>query len=344
MQRPQLTRAWGEPVLRAVLRAQPEDFRVVETLGYAPDGEGEHVLLIVRKRGLTTSQAADRLARYAGVSPRAVGYAGLKDRHALTEQAFTVGLAGRDEPDWTNLTDDDIEVLQHARHRRKLKRGALAGNRFVIRLRQVEGSHEAIEARLQQIRAHGVPNYFGAQRFGRHGDNVAQARAMFAGKRVRRRERGMLLSAARSQIFNAVLDARVRAGNWNHAIDGELYCLAGSRSWFGPEPASDVLLERLAKGDIHPSGPLWGVGGSPAGGAAAELENAIAASHRELCEGLAAAGMAHARRALRLLPQALAWQWPAEGTLELTFGLPAGCYATTLIDELGPMTEPASSA
>ncbi len=330
----ELARAHGGAPLRGVLRAIPEDFRVTEQLGFAADGAGEHVLLIVRKRGLTTQQAADILARHAGVKPLAVGYAGMKDRHAVTEQAYTVQLAGRDEPDWQALAREDIEVLASNRHQRKLKRGALKANAFVIVLRDVTGDHDAAERVLTAIRAQGVPNYFGVQRFGRRGDNVAQARAMFGGRRVKRQQRGILLSAARSHIFNAVLDRRVAAGNWNRAIPGEIFCLAGSRAWFGPEPFSETLAQRLAAGDIHPSGPLWGKGEAPAAEEVAAMENAVAAEYPDLVAGLAQAGLEHDRRALRLLPQQLEWRWPDNHTLELRFELPAGGYATILIREL----------
>ena len=334
MSQDELARAHGGAPLSGVLRASPEDFRVTEKLGFGADGDGEHVLVTVRKRGLTTQQAAGKLARHAGVKPLAVGYAGMKDRHAVTEQAFTVQLAGREEPDWQGLAGDDIEVLASQRHRRKLKRGALKGNAFVIVLRQVTGDHVAAERVLAAIRDHGVPNYFGEQRFGRRGDNVEQARAMFAGRRVQRQQRGILLSAARSQLFNAVLDRRVAAGTWARALPGEIFCLAGSRAWFGPEPLDEALAERLAGGDIHPSGPLWGKGETPAGDEAALLENAVAAEHPDQVSGLAEAGLEHDRRALRLLPQPLDWHWPDRTTLELRFELPAGAYATTVIREL----------
>lgn len=327
-------RAHGSPPLHAVLRSCPEDFRVTEELGYAADGAGEHVLLEVRKRGLTTPQAAARLARHAGVPERAIGFAGLKDRHAVTVQHFSVGLAGRTEPDWSALAGDDLEVLAHARHRRKLRRGALRGNAFVLVLRRVRGDRTAADARLESLCARGVPNYFGAQRFGRRGDNVAQAQRMFSGARVPRALRGILLSAARAQIFNAVLAERVRAGTWEHGIEGEIWALAGSRSWFGPEPWSAALAARLARGDIHPSGPLWGAGEPPSSAAAGALEREVGARFPALLAGLAAAGLGQDRRALRLPLRDLAWSWHGEDVLELRFALPAGAYATAVVAEL----------
>ena len=325
--------AHGGPPLRAQLRATPEDFRVEEILGYDADGEGEHALLWVEKRGANTDWVARELARYAGVPPLNVGYAGLKDRHAVTRQAFTVQLAGKPDPDWSAFPHAEVGVLAATRHKRKLKRGALRGNRFVLVLRDVQGDRAAAESVLQRLAVRGVPNYFGEQRFGREGGNVAQARAMFAGRRVERDKRSFLLSAARSQIFNDVLAARVERGVWDAPLEGEIWSLAGSRSWFGPEPFTEVLAERLARGDIHPSGPLWGQGEPPSTDEAGLLERELGQLHADLTAGLAAARMDQERRPLRLLPKELRWRW-LDDALELSFELPAGAYATVVAREL----------
>ena len=326
--------AHNTPPLQAVTRQSPADFVVEEMLGYDADGAGEHALLWVEKIGANTDWVARELTRFAGVAPVAVGYAGAKDRHAVTRQAFTVQLPGKADPDWSALSAEGVTVLAAVRHSRKLKRGALRGNRFALTLREVRGERAAAEAVLLAIRTRGVPNYFGEQRFGREGGNVAQARAMFAGRRVDRNQRSMLLSAARSQIFNDVLARRVEMGAWDTPLDGEIWTLAGSRSWFGPEAFDDTLAKRLAEGDIHPSGPLWGQGEPPTLAAAAALENAIAREYPELIEGLAAARLDHERRALRLLPGDLHWRWLADDVLELGFELPAGAYATVVVREL----------
>jgi tRNA pseudouridine13 synthase len=330
----ELPRAHGVPPLTAELRRTPEDFHVEEILGYDADGEGEHALLWVEKREANTDWVARELARFADVSPVNVGYAGLKDRHAVTRQAFTVQLAGKPDPDWTAFPHDGVKVLASTRHKRKLKRGALRGNRFVLVLRDVRGDRARADEVLPSIAMRGVPNYFGEQRFGREGGNVAQARAMFAGRRVDRDKRSILLSAARSHIFNSVLAARVERDAWDKPLDGEIWSLAGSRSWFGPEPFDDVLAARLAQGDIHPSGPLWGQGESPAAGEAGELERETAAAFADLANGLVAARMDQERRPLRLLPKDLRWRWLDDETLELSFELPAGAYATVVAREL----------
>ncbi len=326
--------AFGAPPLQARLRRQPEDFRVEEILGYDADGQGEHTLLWVEKRGANTDWVARELARFAGVPQVAVGYAGMKDRHAVTRQTFSVQLAGKPDPDWSLFPHAEVKVLAATRHSRKLKRGALRGNRFVLVLREVKGDRVRADEVLQEIRRRGVPNYFGEQRFGREGGNVAQARAMFAGRRVERDTRSMLLSAARAPRCTSVLAARVERGAWDAPLAGEIWSLAGSRSWFGPEPFGEALSERLARGDIHPSGPLWGQGEPPGDGEAGALERTVAATMPDLVEGLVAARMDQERRPLRLMPRELGWRWLDDDALELSFELPAGAYATVVVREL----------
>jgi len=340
-------RAHGAVVLSATVRAVPEDFRVEEIDGFAASGSGEHLLLTVEKRGMTTASAAKRIADWAGVGEVAVGYAGLKDRHALTRQRFSVHLPKRVAPAIAALSMDEagpgpaLRVLAHDWHAKKLPRGALAGNRFVLTLRDVEGERDAVEERLRAIAARGVPNYFGEQRFGRGGDNVAKALAMFGGRRVRREERTHLLSAARSALFNRVLSARVDGGTWDRALEGEAWMLDGSRSVFGPEPWSDALGERLAAFDIHPSAPLWGRGELRTRAAARAIEEAALAdaASGELRAGLESAGLKQERRATRLRPQAMSWRWPAARILQLEFVLPAGCYATVVLSEIGDFVD-----
>lgn len=333
--------AHGGAPLTARMRATPDDFIVEEIPGYTADGEGEHVLLEVEKRGANTQWVARELARFAGVKPMAVGFAGLKDRHAVTRQVFTVQLAGRAEPDWSAFPHQEVRILSSARHRRKIKRGALAGNRFTLVLREVDGDREQAGRVLEAMLARGVPNYFGEQRFGHGGANVERARALFAGKRVDRATRSLFISAARSQLFNEVLAERVRRDVWDRALEGEIWCLAGSHSWFGPEPFTPTLQRRLDEGDIHPSGPLWGRGGLPTRGEARAVETAVMEADAELTDGLERLGLDQDRRALRLQPSDLTWQWLDDGALRLQFTLPPGAYATVVVRELAGTTHAA---
>ena len=336
-----LPRAYGGPVLSARIRGVPEDFRVEEIDAFDASGSGEHLLLTVEKRGMNTAYAARCIAEWAGVAEPAIGYAGLKDRHAVTRQRFSVHLPKKIAPDLAALQADDLRVLDAQWHSRKLPRGALSGNRFVLLLRDLQGLRDAIEQRLQAIAVRGVPNYFGEQRFGRGGDNVANALLMFQGRRERREQRTLLLSAARSQLFNRVLAARVLADAWDRPLDGEVWMLDGSRSVFGPEAWNDELARRLAAFDIHPTGPLWGAGELRSDGAVRPLETQALSDDESLAlrAGLERAGLRQERRSLRLRPSELAWEWPAAEQLQLRFVLPAGCYATTVLAELGDVVD-----
>lgn len=331
---PELPYAHGGPPLTGRLRVTPEDFVVDEDLGILPSGEGEHVFLHVRKRGTNTDWLAERIAEFAGVPSSAVSFAGMKDRHAVTTQTFSVQLPGMAEPDWAAFPVEGVDILSHARHHRKLRRGALEGNAFTITLRDVKGDRESAERCLQAIAAHGVPNYFGEQRFGREGNNISRALAFFAGRRTPRKQQGMLISAARSQIFNAVLARRVEAGSWNRVVDGECCCLHGSRSWFVGDSGSEDLQDRAERFDIHPSGPLWGSGPLPSQGEAGALEQAVATQNQKLVDGLGKQRLDQDRRALRLRPEALRWEWPDATSLTLHFSLPAGSYATSVLREV----------
>lgn len=323
------------PLTQALLRSVPEDFVVEERMPFALSGDGEHLWLRVRKRGFNTEQVARQLARLAGIAPRQVGYAGMKDRQAVTVQWFSLHLPGRADPEWAGLPPG-IEVLEAVRHGRKLQRGALQGNRFEIRLRDCQGDTAGMAKRLEGIRRNGVPNYFGEQRFGREGGNVEQARAMFAGRiSVRDRHRhGLLLSAARAALFNAVLAERILDGSWQTALAGEACLLAGSNSFFVIDQPDDVIRRRLAEHDVHLSGPMWGDGEPPTRATVQALELAVAARHADLARGLGDAGLRQERRALRVVPVGLEAEPLGNDAWRLGFELPAGSYATAVLREL----------
>ena len=318
------------------MRGIPEDFQVCEIPLVEPAGEGEHVWLLIRKRQENTEPVARSLARLAGVAQREVSYAGLKDRNAVTEQWFSVCLPGGAEPDWHAVDSEYITLLHHARHHRKLRRGALRGNAFRIRIRGVTGDREALARRLGDVAAAGVPNYFGEQRFGRGGSNLRTAGRLFAhaAGRLSREQRGLALSAARSWLFNQVLARRVETHSWDRPLPGEALQLEGTHSFFVAAGVDEMLLHRVREGDVHPTGPLCGTGESPATGDALQVEMACLAPYVGWIEGLAAAGLKHERRALRLPIGALDWSWPEADCLELSFTLPAGAYATSVLREL----------
>ena len=328
--------AWGAPDITAAIRSTPEDFKVDEELGFPPDGEGQHVLLRIRKRNTNTQWLACQLARMAGVAARDVGFAGLKDRCAVTSQWFSVDLAGKTAPDWSIIDSDNIRILEVARHGRKLRRGNLIGNSFSLLLRNISGDAEILEHRLQKIADKGIPNYFGEQRFGHDGGNLIRAAAMFSGEnRVKdRHKKGLYLSAARSLLFNQILARRVSDDTWRKVLPGEVLMLAGSRSFFVADIVSKEIEQRLYSGDILPTAPLWGRGLSAAQDQALALEKETLLEFQSWCDGLESAGLKQERRPLQLLPKNVNWDILPTNSLCLGFFLPAGSYATVVLREL----------
>jgi tRNA pseudouridine13 synthase len=239
-----------------------------------------------------------------------VGYAGLKDRHAVATQWFTVPQSRLSPAEWLPIRSGEYEVLEAHRHSRKLPRGALAGNRFVIRVRGTAVDDASLASRLAAIEARGVPNYFGPQRFGRGGANLK--RISEDPRALNPSERGFILSAARSLVFNAVLAERVGDGSWERLEPGDLANLDGRASHFKVEAVDETLAQRSAQLDIHPTGPLWGRGMPPSGGRVLELEQRAAVGLRNACELVERAGMEQERRSLRLAVRDLRWRREAE--------------------------------
>lgn len=314
----------------------PEDFVVEEILGFEPDGAGTHVLLAVEKRGANTAWVAGQIARAAGVAVRDAGFAGHKDRHALTRQWFSVPWPG-DSPlrPLESLAGDGFRVLSVRRHGRKLRPGSHRANRFHLRVRDVAGDPVALESRLASIGARGVPNYFGPQRFGRDAANLARAREWAAAGRAPRArgERGFALSSARSELFNLVAASRVKRGDWDRLLPGEAVMLDGRRSFFHADVVDPALEARCTSLDVHPSGPLWGRSASPATALALEVEAEALAAERALCTLLESQGIEHERRSLRVPVRAFEWSL-LDGVLSLSFELPRGAFATAVLHEL----------
>ena len=396
----------GPPLFNAGIKVQPDDFQVDEVLGFELDGAGEHLYLHIEKTGCNTDEVVSLLEAACAAQSADSGVAGMKDRHAVTRQWFSVrspadieavtgalGAFNKSQAAQSDPPLKSLRLLSHTRHSRKLRRGAHQGNDFVIVLRNVQAlalaqaqpmgqgvcpeasasedwdaSREfgsavplttaletplaalptvtlaaALEVRLESLRRNGFPNYLGAQRFGRGGENLVRARQWFRQprKRTSRQQRSLWLSAARSALFNAVCAARVDAGNWQQILPGEPVILAGTRSYFDQHQAStDELSERLAAMDVHPSGPWWGRGRSAATDECAAFENEVLADHKELCAGLEQSGLPQERRALRAQAATLSASWRDVETLELRFGLSPGVFATSLLRELGMCLEP----
>ena len=319
---PHWPNAYPDTQASGLLKSQNSDFRVVEIPSMNALGEGEHLWLWVEKQGANSAWVAQQLADFAGVSVKDVGMAGLKDRHSISQQWFSVYLPKGGTPNFLAIEHPEFKVLQQTRHSKKLRRGDLLGNQFMIVLREIKGDPKAIEANLQQLQEHGFPNYFGEQRFGHDGNNVVQGQAMLNRTlRVRSAtQKGLYLSAVRSFLFNEVLAARIQQNTW--------MCLQ----------AGDVE-------DSHqrPTGPMWGRGRLVSSEATGALETTIGQQHAELCLGLEHAGLSQERRSLVGLAQNLTWDLLADDVLQLQFSLASGYYATSLIKEIMRIQEPERS-
>ena len=262
MSLPDWPRAHGEMLFAANIRERVEDFDVTEELGFDFSGDGEHDYLYLQKTGTNTEWLARQLAGFAKVPAKDIGYSGLKDRHAVTRQWFSV--PRWNTPEWADFAVEGVSILQRERHAKKLRRGAHKANLFSIVLRG-EGLQQhtaALEARVATIQAEGVPNYFGEQRFGRDGANLALADQWAEGRRLPRHKRSLAISTVRSFVFNESLHGRVRDGSWNQILPGDLANLDGSNSVFTvPEVDADIQ-RRLVEMDIHPAAELSGDGSS----------------------------------------------------------------------------------
>lgn len=340
------TQAWlhGRPEATAVIRSQPADFLVDEELNFSPSGAGEHLLLQIEKTGQNTQYVARQLAERAGLKNRDISFAGRKDRHAITRQWFCLPWPIKAEVPWQDWQGEGYRILQVQRHHRKLRLGALKRNHFQIRLRQLDDA-AGVLTRLPLVQQ-GVPNYYGEQRFGIDGGNLVKAKALFAGQGIADRQlRGLVLSAARSFLFNQQISARIVAGYFNTLLPGDIVQLDGSGSIFRADEALDALQQRLEQGDLHPTAALCGVAAaekSQPQQEAARLEASWLAGYASLVQGLIDFRLKAERRSIRLVPQQLS-AVQQDDTILLQFALPTGCFATSVLRELVQYTDAGAS-
>ena len=332
--------AWPEIPQQARYRLQPEDFLVEEQLGFEPEGQGEHLFLWVEKRGCNTAWVAEQLARQLQVKPLAVGFSGLKDRHAVTRQWFSVQRPGQPLP--TQLpSGEGWQTLRAALHPRKLKRGVHKANRFCLRLWLDQDSGvpiDQVQQRWQSLVQQGFPNYFGPQRFGHEGRNLDFAWAIWMNRSQavpkKRALRSQYLSALRSALFNAWLSEAVNNDTWHAGLPGDRFFLDQTHSQFASTVEEFAQLQpRLASGDIHPAGPLVGKGRLTCDGPAKARDLAFFQTWEAVIQVLCDQGLALDHRPTRLPVLAPRWDWQAPW-LQLDFCLPRGGFATSLLREL----------
>ncbi|PSU52494.1 tRNA pseudouridine(13) synthase TruD [Photobacterium aphoticum] len=327
---------YGKPSCQGRIKVEPEDFVVKENLGFAFAGTGEHFMVKIRKTGENTKYVVNELAKACGVKSRDVSWAGLKDRHAVTEQWLSVHLPGKADPDLSAFEAEHpgVEVLETARHDKKLRPGDLVGNAFQLRLRDLDQPEEVI-ARLAQIREHGVPNYFGEQRFGHNGNNVTKARAWGNDEfRVRdKSKRSFYLSAARSWMFNQVLSARIENNTVRSVMAGDWLESEADPRGMLVATVTDSIQQDVDAGRLSITAPMMGDNALPTTADAQAFEMAIVEQEPALLKLIRDNRMRHERRPLLLKPEQVEWQHDGD-TITVSFALPAGCFATAVVREM----------
>lgn len=320
--------------LTGALRAEVEHFDVVEELPYPPSGEGDHLFVRFRKRDLNTPEAVRRVARVLEVEPRDCGWAGLKDRRAVTEQwaSFLFGDASKLE----GADIDGVEVLEAVRHNHKLRTGHVKVNRFRLVVTG-DGSIDETASALEALVRRGVPNYFGAQRFGRGGANLERAARWLleGGRKPRKRhERKLLVSTWQSAVFNELLAARVDAGELDRVVLGDLLRKEDSGGLFVCEEP-EVDGPRAEAFEVSATGPMFGERMRwPEHEALAREESALArwGMEREALASFRSAGPGTRRPYRARIVEANVEAHPAGACVTMT--LPSGVYATVVMREL----------
>ncbi|RKS87090.1 TruD family tRNA pseudouridine synthase [Orbus hercynius] len=327
----------GKPIVSGLYKEQDSDFFVKEDLGYELEGEGEHVFVNVQKQNCNTLFVAEQLAKFAGISPKLVGYAGLKDRNAVTQQWFGLHIPGKFTPDFSTFELEGCKILAVKRHNKKLRIGNLKGNFFSLILRNIDNQTE-VNDRLALIKAHGVPNYFGEQRFGKENNNIEQAILWAKGElKVKdRKKRSFYLSAARSAIFNHIVSERIVKKLNDTVLNGDILQFAERGSWFVAQADELALLQqRLESAELNITAPMLGDNGAQTKDDALRFEQqSIDDYWADFLPLFRQERVETARRSARLRAKNLDWQWQDKATLTLDFWLPAGSYATAVLREL----------
>lgn len=323
---------------QGLIKQSPQDFKVTEIIDIDFSGEGEHLYLYIEKISTNTDWLAIELAKICQISARDVSYAGMKDRHAVTRQWFSLQLPKqRDLKVISENLPKGCTLLDSNWHSKKLKRGQLKSNHFELLIHGVTGSKESIESNIESIKQNGAPNYFGSQRFGIDMNNIVKAEAFFANpkKRITRTKRSLLISSARSLIFNTIVAERIKAKNWNRSLQGDILQLDGTNSWFDSKDAdNNEIMKRLESFDIHLTAALWGDYDQEANSDRAQLELECANQYPDLKKGLENIRMNSDRRSIRVVPINISYTWNDATTLKLEFSLAKGCYATSIMREI----------
>lgn len=327
------------PGLGGRIKTVPDDFVVEEVPAYLPGGEGNFAYLWIEKRNMSAEYLARLVAKRLGIALEDIGMAGLKDRHAVTRQWLSVPVAA--EARLGELEQEGIRILSTSRHTNKLKPGHLRGNRFTIRIRDVDASAaEHLDRVLDRLRQGGLANYYGPQRFGKDGDTLRIGLRLmgrdlggWSGK-PSRFLRKLALSAVQSAVFNLYLTRRLADGLLHTVLPGDVMAL---RKYGGLFRAENVPVEqqRLDQREIVVTGPIFGRKMMMPQGVAAEREQRILEEIGLTPESFAAAGklLEGTRRHNVVWLEDLSGRRDGSDVV-LEFTLPAGSYATVLLREV----------
>ena len=210
------------PATFGKIRTRLEDFIVTEVPRYLPQGHGAHAYAFIEKRGLTTHDLVSHL-RSQGVSMKNVGVAGLKDKYAVTRQWISV-LQHSEQALETLDTLGGVRIMEMSRHHNKLGVGHLIANRFEITVRCPANDWQTrATAKLSYLKKHGLPNYFGPQRFGHFNSNVIDAMRLLRGEKVPggRSLHTLFLNSLQSHLFNWMLKLRIESGLYQRVLNGD---------------------------------------------------------------------------------------------------------------------------
>ena len=343
----------SRPKVSGDIKVDFGDFRVKEDLGFTPTRDGEHVFVQVTKKGLTTIDVARKISEVAGHKLSEIGYSGMKDKNGECTQWFSFPFSSDFIRTLNSIENPDLRIITSHRNQTKLKIGSHKCNDFDITIRNCVGNRNDFESRLKATEKHGVPNYFGMQRFGYKFQNIAAVYDLMAteiesefssdkqkGKKIGFNERGILISSARAYLFNQVLSSRLKLKNWSMYLPGDVLNLNGTESYFvlGQHDQEHNVQNRIDIFDIHISGPLAGFIDSKDRYVtrlkAADIEERSFQKYQTLLKGLNKLKIPASRRPLRFRPESLQWSWKDKKTLNICFSLRKGCYATSLIREV----------
>lgn len=347
--------AWSKPTAKGDLKTHLQDFYVEEQLGFEPDGKGEFCFVFIEKTGVNTDFLAKQLAQAADIVPEKVTYSGVKDRHACTRQWFCLHVLNK-EPDLSSIHEmfkepESIRIIMQVRHSKKLRMGAHFANRFLIRLREIEGDLNELEARLHLIKEGGVPNYYGPQRFGINGNNLHHGKVfVLKGRKSRRKlskTESFWLSAVRSWCFNQSLSDQVGNGMWARLCDDDIAQFQRKNEQFRAKNIDAQIHLSVVRGEVSPVLPLMSTGWEA--GTGPQREAVIKASLSEntnLLVGLNSFDLSRDSRLARLVPINMAWELlknaEEKAQLILEFTLTKGCFATSILREMIDFTDKAS--